>query len=310
VQKNTSPPDVPEDPESGEEDDDNSDDEDAHDVGQIDIDEHPDEEADIVWAKDREAAPIGGKMTVGQKLHRTTGAVLDPGKTWTRVEGVGEDARKEEEETVDSPTFQLKNVNIDDDTTELDLFLLMLPVTIDELFAVVKCRATEANDEHKDHWCKEHAIACLLVLFGASQFKTGTNCWGKEKAGLLPPPDFGQCATHDRFLRVQRHLAKGPEGADDELAADPWAQFRWLVDGFNETRKREIVPGAKINPDETMACMEGQVRGRWTPTLVFCKAQTGAPWFGIQNGVRWRHRRCALHGDAGGHDEDGEEGPR
>jgi hypothetical protein len=210
VQKNTSPRTRPKTRKAGRKTTttDNSDDEDAHDVEQIDVDEHPDEEADIAWAEDGEAAPIGGKMTVGQKLHRTTGAVLDPGKTWTvtvtwtRVEGVGEDARKEEEEAVDSPTFQLKSVNADDDTTELDLLLLMLPLTIDELFVVVKHRAAEANDKCNDHWCKEHAIARLLVLFGASQFKTGTNHWGKEKAGLLPPPDFGQHATHDRFLRA------------------------------------------------------------------------------------------------------------
>ena len=62
-------PDVPDDPESGEEDDGTSDDEDARDVGEIEIDDHPDEEADIVWAGDGEAVPIGGKVTVGQKLH-------------------------------------------------------------------------------------------------------------------------------------------------------------------------------------------------------------------------------------------------
>jgi hypothetical protein len=185
-------PDVPDDPESGEEDDGTSDDEDARDVGEIEIDDHPDEEADIVWAGNGEAVPIGGKVTVGQKLHRTTGAVLDlfRGKTWTRVEGMGEDARKEEDEAVDAPTFQLKNMHVDDDTTELDLFLLMLPVTIDDLFEVVKYRASEANDKHREHWCKEHVIAYLLVLFGASQFKTGTNYWGKEKVGLMPPPRF------------------------------------------------------------------------------------------------------------------------
>jgi hypothetical protein len=287
-----------------------SDNEDAHDVGEIAVDDHPDEDDGIVWAEDGEAAPIGGKITVGRKLHRTTGAVLAPGKIWTRVEGMGEDARKEEEETVDAPTFQLKNANIDDDTTELELFLLMLPVTIKELFEVVKCRAQEANDKCKGKWHKEHVVAYLLVLFGASQFKTGTEFWEKEKLGCMPAPDFGQCTTKDRFLRVQRHLAKGPEGADAKLATDPWAQFRWLVGGFNATRKREIMPGSKINPDGTMryACVEGQVRGRWTSSPLFCKAQTGAPWFGIENCVRWRHRHCVARGNAGRHNEDGKEG--
>jgi hypothetical protein len=143
-------PDVPDDPDDDTIGDNVSDNEDAHDVGEIEVDDHPDEDAGVVWAEDGEAAPIGGKTTVGRKLHRATGAVLAPGKTWSRVKGMGEDVRKEEEETVDAPAFQLKNVNIDDDATELDLFLLMLPVTIEELFEVVKHRAQEANDKHKD----------------------------------------------------------------------------------------------------------------------------------------------------------------
>ena len=139
-------PDVPDDPDDDTISDNASDNEGARDVGEIEVDDHPDEDAGVVWAEDGEAAPIGGKMAVGRKPHRTTGAVLAPGKTWTRVEGVGEDVRKEEEEAVDAPTFQLKNINVDDDTTELDLFLLMLPVATEELFEVVKHRAQEASD--------------------------------------------------------------------------------------------------------------------------------------------------------------------
>jgi hypothetical protein len=63
----------------------------------------------------------------------------------------------------------------------------------------------------------------------------------------------------------------GPEGADDELAADPWAQFRWLVGGFNETRKREIAPGAKINPDETARAWKGKSGVGGLPRWSFAK---------------------------------------
>jgi hypothetical protein len=54
----------------------------------------------------------------------------------------------------------------------------------------------------------------------------------------MPAPDFGQCITEGRFKRVGRHLARGPEGCDDELASDPWAQSRRLVDGFNDLMRR------------------------------------------------------------------------
>ena len=72
-------PDVPDDAEDDTTSENASDNEDAHDVGEIQVDDHPDEDEDIVWAEDGEAVPIGGKITVGQKLHGTTGAVLTPG---------------------------------------------------------------------------------------------------------------------------------------------------------------------------------------------------------------------------------------
>ena len=116
---------------------------------------------------------------------------------------------------------------------EADLFLMMLPVTLEEMLDVIKFRAHEANDKYKDRWYKEHVVGFLLCLLGAAQFKRGTKLWSRKRVGLIPPLDFGQYMTEDRFKRVQRYLGRGPEGCDADLATDPWAQARWVVGGFN-----------------------------------------------------------------------------
>ena len=64
--------------------------------------------------------------------------------------------------------------------------------------------------------------------------------------------------TEDRFKRVQRYRSRGPEGCDASLATGPWAQVRWMVDGFNAVRKRELIPGPVLNPDESMVAWKGK----------------------------------------------------
>ena len=85
----------------------------------------------------------------------------------------------------------MNHCSVDDSTKELDLFWLLMPVTLDELFDVLQFRAAEVNDKCGKHWHREHIAACLLVLFGAAQFKKGTKCWSKEKVGFMPAPDRG-----------------------------------------------------------------------------------------------------------------------
>jgi len=243
-----------------------------NDGGNVRIDERPDEDDDVVGLTAvGDKVPIGGKVTVGRKAHAATGAVIAEGKTWTRVADMGDDVRIAEEEIVPPPQFELKNCSVDDTTKELDLFWLLMPVTLDEMFDVLQFRAAEVNDKHGKHWCREHIVAHLLVLFGAAQFKKGTKYWSKEKVGVMPAPDFGQYITHDRFKRVGRYLARGPEGCDEMLSTDPWAQFRWLVDGFNETRRRELTPGKKLNPDESMFAWKGKSGVGGLPHLSFVK---------------------------------------
>ena len=134
---------------------------------------------------DGEATPVGGEITVGET-------------TWTRVDAMGVDVRFEENETVPPPKFQLKNMTVNSDVDEMDLFELMLPVPISELLECVKYQASEAGDKYGSHWYKEHIIGFLLCVFGGSLYKRGTDFWSKEDMGIRPAPDFGRCISKDR----------------------------------------------------------------------------------------------------------------
>jgi hypothetical protein len=66
---------------------------------------------------------------------------------------------------------------------------------------------------------------------------------------MLAPPDFGRILSSDRFQRVLRYLARGPAGTEE---TDPWAEVRWLVEGFNSVRKQQFKCGWIVTPDESM----------------------------------------------------------
>jgi hypothetical protein len=59
---------------------------------------------------------------------------------------------------------------------------------------------------------------------------------------MLAPPDFGRVLSNDRFTRVMRYLARGPDETETLKQSDPWAEVRWMVDGFNATRKVCLIP--------------------------------------------------------------------
>ena len=191
--------------------------------GEVEIDNQETEDEDGQF--DRSPLHLVGEpQSVGIGETATVGEY-----TWKRVEAMGIDVRIDENEVVPPPHFSLRNMEVTDDTTEMDLWKLMLPVTIEEMLEVVKFRAREVNDKYGDHWYREHIIAFCLCLLGASQFKPGTKYWTKEKIGLMRAPDFGEYITEDRFERVKRYLARGPESANQLLANDPWAEVRWRI---------------------------------------------------------------------------------
>ena len=96
------------------------------DGGGVEVDDHPDEVAEPVGFNDGgAAAPMGGEVEVG-------------GKTWKRVESMGVDVRIEEEATAPKAQFELRNMDVNDNTTELEFFDLMLPVPLSEMLEVVK----------------------------------------------------------------------------------------------------------------------------------------------------------------------------
>ena len=69
---------------------------------------------------------------------------------------------------------------------------------------------------------------------------------------MLAPPDFGRVLSYDRFQRTLRYLARGPDGTEALKESDPWAEIRWMVDGFNTTRRNAFRCGWIVTPDESM----------------------------------------------------------
>ena len=208
-------------------------------------------------ANDPEAANI---PDIGMGEFITVG-----GKRWKRVQSINAPPRTNVRE------FMLRNIDVTDETTELDLFLLMLPVTIEKLLEVIQYRAAQCHDKYGRFWYREHVIAYFVCVLGAAQYKSGTDLWSKTNIGMMPAPNFGQYLSFDRYKRVARYFAKGPKECDELLKTDAWAEFRWLLDGFNEVRKSEIHCSGKLNPDEAMFSWKGKSGVGGIPHLSFVK---------------------------------------
>ena len=69
--------------------------------------------------------------------------------------------------------------------------------------------------------CLSQSLACARLPYH----------WPTEWKGMLAPPDFGRVLSHDRFVRILRYLARGPDGTEHTKESDPWAEIRWMVDG-------------------------------------------------------------------------------
>ena len=122
-----------------------------------------------------EEAEMGEEIGLGETV--TKGDENDPKrKTWTRIEALPTDARTERHEET---TF--KNLQIRDGTTELDIFLALLPLTPAELLQIVRDGCERTGVKYK--WTVEHIFSALCIIFGAGQFKAGTDLWSVTRKG-------------------------------------------------------------------------------------------------------------------------------
>jgi hypothetical protein len=98
----------------------------------------------------------------------------------------------------------------------ISFFQLLLPVTFEKILDTIAY------------------FVCPCRLPGATQFKVDTDLWNKETKGMLPAPNFGKYLSLDRFKRIARYLAKGPESMDDADAVktDAWGAILVVVGWF------------------------------------------------------------------------------
>ena len=245
---------APDEPESDSSDSDNDDEDRDRSADHEDTDEESaDDNAEPnILEGDPENVQVGEQVTAGEL-------------TWTRVTQMPVDPRKD----VGDFDLQLKKLNINEETTEVELFRAMMPVSREWMPQVVKDRADECGDKHKGKWELEHIDAFLCCTFGAAQFRKGTNLWATGKKGMLPGPNFGLHLAKDRFDRTLRCLARGPLETDEKARTDPWAPVRDWLDGFNKARKTHCRPGSRLTPDETMFSWTGKVGVNGMPHLSF-----------------------------------------
>jgi len=201
----------------------------------------------------------GDTVEMGETV--VCGADDDPQRlTWTRIKDIYEDAREGPHEA----TF-FKNLIIDDRTPELDIFWSLMPVSPEKLLSIVRDGALKAKD--KRAWTIDDIHAALCIIFGGAQFKEFTDLWAVKKKGMLPPPDFGLYMSHDRFDRLLRYWAFGPENCWGELLENPWAEVTYWVTGFNKARREELEVGTDVTPDEMMFAWRGKKGNGGIPHL-------------------------------------------
>ncbi len=111
-----------------------------------------DEAGEVEEGKEEE---IGEDMSIGDTV--TKEAEDDPDKkSWTRIAALPIDPRTEEHhETV------MKNLRITDDTTELDIFLALLPLSPERLLEIVRDGSERCGDKLK--WTVEHIFSALCM---------------------------------------------------------------------------------------------------------------------------------------------------
>lgn len=109
---------------------------------------------------------------------------------------------------------RVKGMNVDAHTDLAQIWEHFLPVSLSKMLAVVKERA--ALPIHRETGkCDVRGLkAFFCILFGACQFKPGTDLWSVKQAGMMPAPNFGRCMSQDKFRRWMKCLSmvNGPCG--------------------------------------------------------------------------------------------------
>jgi hypothetical protein len=85
-----------------------------------------------------------------------------------------EDIRKE---ATHETTF--KNIRINDETTELEIFWALMPLKLEDLLKIVRDGTDKANC--KLVWDANHINTALCVIFDGAQFKDMTDLWSMYK---------------------------------------------------------------------------------------------------------------------------------
>ena len=170
---------------------------------------------------------------------------------WRRVEAITEDVRRGETEET-----RFKNLRITDTTTELEIFWALMPLKQEDLLKIIREGADKANSRLT--WEVEHVNAALCVIFGGAQFKDMTDLWSIKRKGMMPAPDFGLYLSRDRFKKILRYWARGPEGTSEKLRNNPWEEVDYWVRAFNKIRREEIEVGTNVTPDEMMFAWRGK----------------------------------------------------
>jgi hypothetical protein len=86
---------------------------------------------------------------------------------------------------------------------------------------------------------------------------------------MMSGPDFGLFLSQDRFKKMLRFWAYGPDGTEDMLTEKPWEEVDYWVRAFNKNRREELVVGTDLTPDEPMIAWKGEGRQWWDSAFVF-----------------------------------------
>ncbi len=143
------------------------------------------------------------------------------------------------------------------------MFRALMPISKTGLLKIVRQNAEDDNDRRP--WLGWHIDAVLAIILGGAQFKEGTDLWATQRAGLMPPPDFGRFLSEDRFKRILRYWSRGLSEEREVLRLNPWATIDPWVDGFNDAHPRRNDDGVDG---------EKWVRGFASPVLHKKKAKT------------------------------------
>ena len=222
-------------------------------------DEDTDEDEGVNEANDDKDMNDGDGVLIGETV--VCGDVDDPKRlTWTRIKDIETDQRT----AAHRQTF-FKNLVMDDRTAELDMFLALMPLSPEKLLSIVREGAEKANCSLT--WNLDHIMAALCIIFGGAQFKENTELWAVTRRGMMPAPDFGLYLSRDRFERILRYWAYGPEKCWGELLEKPWTEVEHWVQGFNRVRREELEVGTDLTPDEMMFAWRGEKGNGGIPHL-------------------------------------------